>query len=352
MRRKVWIVILNWNSAKDTAECIDSLRSSTYRNFYILVVDNGSSDSSYEELKKLSYQGFIIKNTRNLGYTGGNNIGIRHAMEHGAEYVWLLNNDTVVHPKCLEQLIIAGEKLPEAGLLSPVVYYAEEKAKVQFAKEYIDLRRMEKSSGYDIAKEDSINHIIHLPGTALMIKRAVIEKIGFLRDELFAYWEDTDYCIRAVKANFKNVVVESAAVFHKHQLCGEDGSWKSSHFYYYMLRNKILIGRYHFDNRLERIRYFFYCILKAADISSSLRPDYAQSYIKGLWHGLAGVTGPIRDGRPVPVILVIVMRLLQKMYPKVISDILYGHINPHLNRVKNLLKMSKADISKRTMRRE
>jgi GT2 family glycosyltransferase len=194
---------------------------------------------------------------------------------------------------------------------------------------------MEKSLNRDGNKKISNQQIIHLVGAALLIKRAVIEKIGLLREELFAYWEDTDYCIRSSKAGFQNVVVESAAVFHKHQQKKEDGSWKSPQFYYYILRNKILLGRYHFKSRKERYKYFLHCMFKAADIICNLNSDYARCYLQGFWHGLIGVTGKICFEKPMPKPLYLFFRALSKCHPVFIWALLRGDLASVSGKVKN-----------------
>lgn len=342
MQPLVCIIILNWNSGQDTLACIESLKITTYSNSRVVVVDNASTDGSPEKIGQEFPEVGLIRNQENLGYTGGNNTGIEHAMSHGADYVWLLNSDTVIAPYCLDHLVKRAEERATAGLFSPVVYYVEQPKRIQFAEEHVSLSNMEKSSGgyWEIKPGEKVVDL--LPGTAILIKRAVIEKIGLLQDELFAYWEDTDYCIRAAKAGFENVVVESAAVYHKHQLRAEDGSWKSPHFYYYMLRNKILLGRYHFEGKWERYRYFLHCILKAADIIGNMKPEYTRFYLNGLWHGLNGVTGPMRDESPMPPALAGAMRILSKTHPMIFSDILYGNFGPAVGRIRNFLKTVKA----------
>ena len=118
----VIIILLNWNSLEDTLRCIDSIFKSTYPHFEIIVVDNGS-DVNPEDTLDAAYPGVqVIRNSENRGFTGGNNQGIRLALEKNADYIWLLNNDTTVSPDTLRELVRAAETFPEAGLLSPVVY--------------------------------------------------------------------------------------------------------------------------------------------------------------------------------------------------------------------------------------
>jgi GT2 family glycosyltransferase len=342
MQPAVFIVVLNWNSGQDSLACIKSIETATYPNNRVVVVDNGSTDGSPEKIAQLFPGVKIIRHQKNLGYTGGNNTGILYSMEKGADYVWLLNNDTEIAPDCIHQLVARAERQPAAGLLSPVVYYAEQPRIIQFAKEQISLSNMEKSSGGNLRIQADDHVVDHLPGTAMLIKRAVVEKIGLLRDELFAYWEDTDYCIRAAKAGFENVVVESAAVFHKHQLKTGDGNWKSPHFYYYMLRNKILLGRYHFKSKKERIRYLLYCMFKAADIVGNMNSEYARCYLNGLWHGLIGVTGQMSFEKPVPKPLYFFFLAFSKCHPAFIWALLSGDLASVSGKINNFAGRVKA----------
>lgn len=238
---KVFIIILNWNGLKDTLECLESVLKLDYPNFKVIVVDNGSTDDPVEVLRKTYPQITLIENNENLGYTGGNNIAMRHAMEHGADYMWLLNNDTVVETDTLSKIVATTESSSEIGLVSPVIYYYDDPSKVQFCGSYIDWNSLtvvypeHKSSDVDSVFTSGNN--VCLWGTALLIRRALIEKVGYLKDDYFAYWEDTEYSVRVLKAGFKNRVCSSGRIYHKAQV-PQQGQFKpSKHYTYYMLRN-------------------------------------------------------------------------------------------------------------------
>jgi len=208
MENKVSIIIPTYNCSQYITEAIESILNQNYKNFEVILVDNGSIDDSVEIISKRYTQVILIANEENLGYTGGNNIGMRYAMEHTADYMWLLNNDTVVEPDTLSKLVDAAEKFPDIGLVSPVIYYYDEPDKVQFCGSYVDwgnstiLYAAIKDA--QVSDEFQCGENVCLWGTALLINKHVVEKVGYLMEKYFAYWEDTEYSIRAIKGLRKN----------------------------------------------------------------------------------------------------------------------------------------------------
>jgi hypothetical protein len=214
---KVSIIILNWNGLNDTIECLDSVYRLEYPNFEVVVVDNCSTDGSVGNISREFPQAFLIENSKNLGFTGGNNVGMKYAMRVGADYVWLLNNDTVVEPHTLAKLVEEAEQSPQTGLVSPVIYCYDCHEKVQFMGAYVDFTNFNVTKVKD-SKELEIQLIqrnLILWGTALLIKRKVIETVGYLSEKYFAYVEDCDYSFRAMKANYRASVRLDAHIFHK-----------------------------------------------------------------------------------------------------------------------------------------
>src|SRR5215213_2485085 len=126
MEPKVFIIILNWNGWQDTLECLASLNGLAYSSYEIVVVDNGSTDESEIRIREARPDITLLQTGSNLGYAGGNNVGIRYALEQGAEYVWLLNNDTVVHPASLRTLTSLMQEDSRIAFLSPEMYYYDE----------------------------------------------------------------------------------------------------------------------------------------------------------------------------------------------------------------------------------
>jgi GT2 family glycosyltransferase len=241
---KVTIVILNWNGLGDTLECLGSLAGLCYQNFEIVVIDNGSDPREAEKIKVAFPAVAVLRHQNNLGYAAGNNRGIRHALERGTDYVWLLNNDTAVAPNCLAELVAAAECHQRAGLLSPVIYHYASPFDIQFSGIILDRRQevwitLKSLRDAHVASQAGP---VYLWGTALLVKRQVVDTIGLLDERYFAYHEDLDYCLRATAAGFQTRVVPEAVLRHKSaRSLGEDSPVKE----YLLVRNSYLLWSTH-----------------------------------------------------------------------------------------------------------
>ena len=235
---KVTIIILNWNGKEDTIECLESLKHITYPNYKILLVDNGSTDGSVECFRE-RYPGMeIIENGDNLGFAEGNNVGIRRAMEEEIDYLLLLNNDTIVDPEFLNELINIAKNDDNIGMLGPKTYHYSDYSMVQtFTKKFnlctgnfTLIPRLIKDNGGDVNEEvDSIS------GCCMLVTSKVIENVGILDPDYFLYWEETDWCYRIRSSGFKIVYVPEAKIWHK--IGTSSGSCLS---FYYFSRNLFL----------------------------------------------------------------------------------------------------------------
>ncbi len=233
---KVLIIILHWKGLENTIECLKSVKNIDYPNYNVLVIDNASHDNPEVVISKRFPEASVIKNVINMGYAGGNNIGIKYGMKSGAKYFWLLNNDTVVKPDTLKKLISVAESTSRAGLLSPVIYYYNTPSKIQFCGSYVNWSEC-AIHDFNSLKEADENKDICLWGTALLIKREVVESIGYLDDRFFAYGEDIDYSFRSLQRKFVNRIVLSAKIYHKlHNV--DIGKNKPAHYFYYTTRNR------------------------------------------------------------------------------------------------------------------
>lgn len=123
---KVSIIVLNWNRLMDTSECLETLQKVEYENKEIIVVDNGSSNGSQDYIRRNYHDIMLVENTENLGFAEGNNKGIQLALRNGADYVFLLNNDTIVDRNVIEELIEVAETDILIGFLGPKIYYYNE----------------------------------------------------------------------------------------------------------------------------------------------------------------------------------------------------------------------------------
>jgi len=330
-RPKVFVIVLNWDGMVDTLACLSSLRKCNYDNKEVVVVDNGSSDHSAEIIQARFPEVHIIHNMTNEGFCKGNNIGIRYALDNKAEYVWLLNNDTEVESSTLSKLVENAEESTEIGLVSPVLCYFEDKTKVQFSGSYIDLKTFEIH--YPECKEspDAIFQTgpnVILWGTALLIKRTVIENIGLLDERFFAYWEDTDYSIRSIKGGFRNVVCKDARIYHKRPITPEGEVPKKSSFYYYFYeRNRILLQRKHAKSRVERARILAMGLANGSAHVPLCPKEYVEIALTGVWHGIKGISGTFKTKPEMPWILRTLLIKISKIHPVFIVNILTFDLN-------------------------
>ena len=237
----VYVVVLNWNRKDDTIECIDSLIGMSYPNFRTVVVDNGSSDGSVEALKARFPTLEILANSENLGYAAGNNVGIRFALQQGAGYVLILNNDTVVDQHLLTRLVEVGEANPQVGILAPKVYLYGDKHRIASAgsrKRWFPPGRI---SIIGLGKEDSIvydreREIEYATGCAVLVKRKVFEEVGLFDPTYFAYWEDYDFCRRVGERGYKIFYVPNAKMWHKVSTSTQGDSWTK---WYHIARSTV-----------------------------------------------------------------------------------------------------------------
>lgn len=208
----VSIIIVNWNGEAYIRECLNSLFNQSYRNYEIIVVDNGSSDDSPQILKDYVPQIKLILGDKNLGFAGGNNVGIKEA---SGQFVVLFNNDAIADKDWLSNLVSGLLETPEADIASGPIYYYEPKDIIWCAGARLDMVTglAWHPDQYEMEFE-LCQDIDYFPGCALLIKREVFDKIGLLDERFFLYGEDPDFCLRAKGAGFKLKLVPHAKVWH------------------------------------------------------------------------------------------------------------------------------------------
>jgi len=241
---RVAVIVLNWNGRDDTFACLESLRQLNHPNYEIIVVDNGSTDGSVEAVQASFPDVTILETGANLGFAEGNNVGLRHALTHGADYVLLLNNDTEVAPDFISLLVDAIEATPQAGVAGPTIYYFDRPATIWSAGGAIDWRRGDsRMMGLDEVDEgqyNAIREVGFVTGCALLTRREVIENVGMLDPRFFLYYEEIEWCVRAAHAGYKILHVPQARVWHKIAPARQAAS---PHIHYYMTRNRMLFLR-------------------------------------------------------------------------------------------------------------
>jgi GT2 family glycosyltransferase len=213
------VVVLNWNSRAMTAECLRSLLEMDAGAFEIIVVDNGSQDGSAEALRA-EFPGItVLRNERNLGYSGGCNVGIREALQRGAEYIVLLNNDTIVERNFLRELLQEAERYPGAGLVSPKIYYAGEPDRLWSAGGKFSLwTGIPAHYGWkekDRGQCDAARDVTMATGCAVVIRAAALQHVGLLDEVLFGNYDDVDYSVRMLDAGWRIRYAPAARLWHK-----------------------------------------------------------------------------------------------------------------------------------------
>ena len=331
----VAIIILNWNGWKDTLECLESLYHIDYPNYNILVVDNGSEDVSIQKIKEYcngdihvksafftsetknkpiklleytkkesensnifiktfknlppSRKLLLIKNEKNYGFAEGNNVGMNFALNHlKSDYILLLNNDTVVDKNFLGLLVKTGESNAKIGCVGPKVYYYDFKGRknvLSFAGEKISLYTSRgKRFGLNQVDKGQYNVLMEtdkVEGCCMLIKSDVILEVGMFDPTYFAYWEETDLCMRIKNAGFTLLYVPKAMIWHK---IGMNWDNYFSYFviYHYLVRNRLIfIWRY--ASSIQKITftvYFFFYLM--ANITFMLVKEDWKTFKEGL----------------------------------------------------------------------
>ncbi|MFN8062091.1 MAG: glycosyltransferase family 2 protein [Vicinamibacterales bacterium] len=232
-------VVLNSSRRDDTLECLRSLVGGTYGDVSIEVLDCQSTDGSVEAIREAFPQVSVVELAENLGYAGNNNVGIRRAVARGADWVFVLNEDTVLAPDCLETLVAAAGD-PSVGIVGPMVYHHDEPGVIQSAGGLLDARWAESHRGQnedDRGQYADVTAVDWISGCAILVRREVVEAVGVIDERFFIYWEETEWCIRARKAGWTILHVPAARIWHK----GVQRDYRPKpSVTYYSTRNRLL----------------------------------------------------------------------------------------------------------------
>lgn len=234
--------MLAWNHLSDTLECLESLKHVNYPDCCIVLVDNGSSDATVATVREKHPVVHIIENRRNLGYAEGNNVGIRYALGHGADYVLVLNNDTIVDPALLQFLTSEALAHPKIGVISPRIYWHSNPNVIWFdgarwnpeTAQFATPRSGERDNGLKTQSETD-----YASGCALFFRADVAAKVGLFDARFFLTWEEADWCYRVRRQGYRVVVQPNAKVWHKVSRSFE-AEYAGAEIRYYYSRNRWL----------------------------------------------------------------------------------------------------------------
>ncbi len=237
---KIIVLLLNWNGKKDTLECLSSMEKVTYRNFQTIIVDNGSKDDSVVSLRKAYPHIPILETGANLGFAGGNNVGIEWALRHHAEWILLLNNDTVVAPDFLDAFMKAAKEKPAAKILGAKILRYDKPLVIDHLGGFWrpDLGEFySPNAGEEDHPYLEMQEADYVCGAALLMHRSVPEAIGLLEPKFFLYWEESDFCYRAKKKGFEVWTAPETKIWHKVSSSFIGGK---PHMHYFWWRSRLL----------------------------------------------------------------------------------------------------------------
>jgi GT2 family glycosyltransferase len=238
--KKITAVVLNWNRPDDTVACVRSLQQSEYPELSIVVVDNASIDDSIATIQSAVPDVPIIRSPTNGGYAAGNNLGIRHALAGGADYVLILNNDVIVEPGFLKPMVGEAEADPSIGIVTCDARFQSDHSRSYPTGGRIDYLR---GAGVAMSRQERSRRadVAFVSGCILLVRREVFETLGLLDESYFMYFEDFEFS-RRVAGRYRLVYTPEATVYHR---SGGGDSWavQTPTYLYYMARNRFLAFR-------------------------------------------------------------------------------------------------------------
>lgn len=284
-----YVILVNYNGYKDTLSCIESIKNNENNKISIIVVDNNSTDSSIEYLEKI--EGIIlIKSNENLGFAKGNNLGIKYALENGAKYIMLLNNDTEITSNAIT---IIKQKLEEDNSLGAVgsrIMYYDNKNIVNYCGGHFNWTRgITVHENYKQEFNKNLGKFFYtefITGCSVMVKKEVFEKIGLLPEEYFMYFEDADFCVKVAEVGYKLGVCTDSIIYHKVSAAsgGEDSAFSIK----WMTRNRMIFMKKYKKYTKGILTLIFFYITRILKIIKNLllnKKQINEAIINGIREG-------------------------------------------------------------------
>ena len=292
------IVVLSWNGREDTLACLRSLRPMRRDDVRVVCVDNGSEDGPVEAVRRAFPEVELVENGRNLGFAGGNNVGIRHALEEGADWVILLNNDAELAPDAILAFERTAREHSRAGVLGGKVLFRDPPDRIWFAGQRFNARLgySGRPRGYgkpDGTPYERVVRVDRAVGALMAISREAIAAAGLMDEGLFAYVEDVDWCLRVREAGFDVLLAPGARAWHGVSASGGGDSF-STHPLYYGARNTIVVCERHAPMRWAGTtarRLAIAVTFAARALTRPNRADALRAVRSGVRDALAGRLG-------------------------------------------------------------
>ncbi|MBM3192881.1 MAG: glycosyltransferase family 2 protein [Chlamydiae bacterium] len=252
---KVYLIVLNYRGKEDTKECILSILDSSYKNFEIVIVDNHSQDQSISYLREAFPGITLLETEKNLGYAGGNNVGIQFALDQGAEAILILNNDTTLDKDCIKNFVAESKTYPNS-ILGGRVYYFDTPSEMQHFGGVWSHRKgkfiNQPDRDFDTKRARNLDFIT---GCALFVPRQIFHKTGLFEESFFLYYEEIDWCFRARKLGFFCTYVPSPMIFHKESKSFATPKPPQSYFQW---RNRIFF----IERNFEKSQFYLWLFTK------------------------------------------------------------------------------------------
>ncbi len=257
MKQSVYAIIVNWNGIEDTLNCLQSLSkiNRSYANLTVLVVDNGSTNDSVSQIHKKYPDVTVLETGKNLGFTGGNNVGMDYALSHNADFIWMLNNDTLVHKDVLSFVNQFND--PKVGACGSKIYFA--KGHEYHADRYTDKERghvlwyaggkVDWQNIYashrgvdevDHGQYDTVEETPFITGCSFIVRSDIVKSVGKLDDAYYLYLEDLDWSVRIQRAGYTLQYVPTSMLWHVN--AGSSGKPGNPTHEYYFTRNRLIFG--------------------------------------------------------------------------------------------------------------
>jgi GT2 family glycosyltransferase len=299
-KHRIAIILVNWNGLDFTVACLQSLRKVDFKNFSIILVDNASENQEGSIIQKLFPEIELVQSDSNRGFAGGNNLGIRKALEGDFTHLMLLNNDTVVAPNFLKEMVAVFDKDIAVGVVQPLIYWMKDRNQIWSAGGIWNELLGRSITQVDIKTRGktrtAYQKLDWATGCCMLISRETILATGLLNEQFFAYFEDVDWSLRFRKQGFEIALAPEAVIYHE---AGASSKKKHSEgilsprVFYYHVRNQFFI-----------IRTAVRTIYKPFAIGYHLfRFGFWMGYfaIRGRFKKLKSVAKGIRDGITKPI---------------------------------------------------
>ena len=290
----VSIVTINWNSTTVTCEFLSSIRkNNSYRNIEVIVVDNASDQNPTSFLVSSFPSVRVIRNSKNLGFSGGNNVGIKAA---AGDYIFVVNNDTEFTPGLIESLLSVFQRKEDAGIVCPKFHYYFNKGVIEFAgynriNIFTGRNHMIGKGEYDNGQYDVLTQTHYAHGGGMMVSRKALEEVGSMPEEFFLYYEEIDWSVQFKKKGYHIYFQPEGLIYHKESMTtGKNSPLKT----YYLTRNRILFMRRNISFPKLSVFFVYFTLIaipkNCITYLLNKQPDHLRSFWKGIaWHFNTGM---------------------------------------------------------------